>query len=447
MSTIGTRPRSRLYAAGLTALVLASPAGLTAQNDTQDRAEEEAAIAHADSVRAALVQPPGTKHSTTAAIVRAPFRAFTGALAVVGGVAYGAYKLLDHIGAVSMVKDMNRSFEAADMKVRPDFIANRSGVGLTARWNGSGTPLFLEGGYSIRGYHLARGGLSFGDTLYGLELAAGHHKLTQMHFWGIGPDASADDRSDFGYTMREAGGAGHVRLLPHVRVAVGGGWQEYTGARGTDNARPDLQDTFAGDLPFGAVGTERFAHVDGQLDLDFTSLVRGERLGGVRALAGWSAYRGVSETDADFNLGSGDLRAYVPISQRHELALRGLAMDAFGEQGNGVPLYLLPRLGSSEGLRGQKGWRYRDRAVIAAMAEWRYQVWWHPGDPDYRVDAFVFTDHGAVGSSLGDIEGPDYVTTPGIGLRFLDKGIAQVETFVAFGGDAPRAGLKLRASF
>jgi hypothetical protein len=348
---------------------------------------------------------------------------------------------------VSMVQNMNRDFEAADIKVRPAFIGNRSGVGISARWSGSGTPLFLEGGYSLRGYQLARGGLSFGDTLNGLELAAGHHKLTQIHFWGIGPDASMDDRSDYGYTRREASANGHLRLFPHVRVSAGGGWDEYTGERGNDAARPDLQDTFAGDLPFGAIGTERFARVEGELDVDFTSIVRGDRLSGVRALAGWSGYRGLSDTDSDFQIGSGDLRVFVPISQRHELALRGLASEVFAERGEGIPLYLLPRLGSSEGLRGQKGWRYRDRAMIAAMAEWRYQVWWHPGDPTYRVDAFVFADHGAVGPSLGDIEGPDYVTTPGIGLRFLDRGIAEVETFLAFGGDKPRAGLKLRASF
>jgi hypothetical protein len=431
--------------------VCASPAALGAQqNSTQDAAEaaeEAAAIEHADTARAALVQPPGTKRSAAAEIVRAPFRLFVGTLAVAGGVVYGAYKALDHMGLVRMVEGANRDFEAADIKVRPDFIGTRSGVGITARWNGSGTPLFLEGGYSIRGYQLARGGLSFGDTLNGLELGAGHHKLTQLHFWGIGPEATADDRSDFGYTVRDVSAAGRVRVLPHVRLSVGGGWEQYTAARGTDGSRPDLHDTFAGALPSGAVGTERFASLSGQLDIDVTRVVRGDRLSGVRALGGWSGYRGLSDTDAEFQIGSADLRAYVPVSQRHELALRGMAVDVLGERGNGVPLYLLPRLGSTEGLRGQRGWRYRDHAVLAAMAEWRYQVWWHPGDPEYRVDAFIFADHGAVGPSLGDIEGPDFVTTPGIGLRFLDRGIAQVETFFAFGGDDPKAGLKFRASF
>jgi hypothetical protein len=125
-----------------------------------------------------------------------------------------------------------------------------------------------------------------------------------------------------------------------------------------------------------------------------------------------------------------------------------MATEVFREEGDGVPLYLLPRLGSTEGLRGFRGWRFRDRAVLTAMAEWRYQVWWHPGDPQYRVDAFLFADHGAVGSSLDAIERGDFVTTPGIGLRFLDRGIAKLETFVAFNGDDRiKGGVKMRASF
>jgi hypothetical protein len=450
MSIIGTRTRSRVFAAGLLALVCVSPGALAAQNDAQNTAEEAAAaaaIAHADSVRAALVQPEGRKWSPVAALVRAPFRVLAGTLAVVGGAGYAAYGFLNHIGAIDMVKDANRSFEAADMEVGPDFIGNRSGLALHARWNGSGTPLFVEGAASPRGYRLARGGLAFGDTLTGAELAAGYHKLTQIHFWGLGPDAVVEDRSDFGYTRRELAGSGWIGLMPHVRVGILGGWEEDEGLRGNDPSRPDVQDQFVEALPFGALGTDRFAHVGGSIDLDFTAIGRSDRLRGVRALGSWTGYRGLSDTDSEFQIGTGDLRLYLPVVTRHELALRGLAIETFGEEGFGVPLYHMPRLGSSEGLRGVRGWRYRDRSVVSAMAEWRYQVWWHPGDPQYRVDAFVFADHGAVGSSLGSIGRDDFITTPGIGLRFLDRGDAKVETYLAFGGDDTRVSLKLKASF
>src|SRR5207302_4558330 len=105
--------------------------------------------------------------------------------------------------------------------------------------------------------------------------------------------------------------------------------------------------------------------------------------------------------------------------------------------------YYVPGLGSTQGLRGQKGWRYRDLAMLAAQGEWRYQVWWSPMNPRDRIDAFAFVDHGAVGPSLRAIAQDSFITTPGIGLRFVSRGVAKVETFLAFGGDKPRAGLKL----
>jgi hypothetical protein len=448
MRTNGIRARAGLFAA-LIALLGASPAALRAQqNGTDDEAREAAAIARADSLRAALVQPEGTKHSPAATLARLPFQVFTGAIGVVAGAGYGVYKLLDNLGIPNALRLANRDLEDIGIKVRPDFIGQRSGLALSARWDGGGTPLFLEGGYSMRGYQLARGGLFAGDTLNGFELAAGHHRQRQIRFWGVGMDAPLASEADYGWTRRDLSGAAWVGLSRHVRLGAEGGWEENTGERGTDQANPDVQDRFATSLPFGATGTERFGRAKGSLDLDFTWIGPTYRqMKGVRLITSLSAYRGLDDTDSEFRIGSGDLRVYVPISRQHAFAIRGLAHEVFGEEGSGVPIYYLPRLGSSDGLRGQKGWRYRDRSVLAGMAEWRYQVWWHPGDPNYRLDAFVFADHGAVGPSLGAIEWADFKTTPGFGLRFMDGGVGKAETYVAFRGDTPRVGLKFGRSF
>jgi hypothetical protein len=207
-------------------------------------------------------------------------------------------------------------------------------------------------------------------------------------------------------------------------------------------------DQFPLSLPFGALSTNRFAHVGGSADLDFTAIgPTYEQVRGARLMGSWLGYRGLGATDSDFQIGTGALRVYAPVSRQHAFAFRVLAREVFGESGDGVPLYYLPRLGSTEGLRGDKGWRYRDRAVLAGSAEWRYQVWWHPGDPHYRLDAFLFADRGAVGSSLGAIDQDDFMTTPGIGLRFMDHGVGKAEGYLAFGGDKTRVGLKLGASF
>jgi hypothetical protein len=182
--------------------------------------------------------------------------------------------------------------------------------------------------------------------------------------------------------------------------------------------------------------------------VDYTSIrSRGEQMQGTRLIAGWSGYHGVSATEADFQVGSGDLRFYLPVTRQNGIALRGIATQVFAQSGAGVPIYYLPQLGSSQGLRGQKNFRYRDLAMLAAQGEWRYQVWWSPMNPHDRLDAFAFVDRGAVGPSLREIAQDSFITTPGIGLRFVRGGLPKVETFLAFGGDKPRAGLKLGTTF
>ena len=430
-------------------VVLALSARRLAAQDLDDAEKKEAAIviARADSARATLVQPPGSKGLTPATLVRAPFRAVGAGLALVAGAGYGVYRVLDKTGTIRFVNQANRDLRANDIRVRLKTIGSRSGLALLGRWDGA-RPLFVEGGISMRRYSLARAGLAFGDTLNGVELAAGFHRKAQLHFWGIGNDSREVDVSDYEHTMREATVRGQVRVLPHVRVGGGAGWEEDRADRGNDAMAPDVQDVFAGALPFGAVGTHRFMRADADLDLDFTSVGGPFQLRGVRLVTDWSGFRGVDEGDPDFQIASTDLRVYLPLNSRHAFALRGYAADAFGESNGAVPIYYLATVGGSEGLRGQKGYRLRDRAALIGMAEWRYQVWWHPGDPIYRVDAFAFVDHGAVGSSLGSIESSDFLTTPGIGIRFVNRGLTSVETFLAFGGDAtPRIGFKLGASF
>ena len=57
-----------------------------------------------------------------------------------------------------------------------------------------------------------------------------------------------------------------------------------------------------------------------------------------------------------------------------------LATEVFAQGGAGVPLYHMPRLGSGEGLRGQKGWRYRDLAVLAPDAQDKLLSYVWPGN-------------------------------------------------------------------
>jgi hypothetical protein len=431
----------------IAAAVLWAPGlSLAAQTTDSDKADSALVIHRADSARATLVQPPGSKGYTPAGLVRAPFKLFGGALALVGGIGYAAYELLDETGTIRFAKRTDRAFREHGLKVRPRLIGHRSGPALVASWEGE-APFFLEGGISNRLYTLARGGVFVGDTMRGAEIAAGAYRMNQIHFWGVGPDSREEDGSDYAHFKNELVGHASFQAMPHLKMTVGGGWEQDEAARGHDDLAPDVLDTFADDLPFGSLGTQSYFRADASADLDFTWISGPNQTHGARLLADWSGFRGKTDSDPDFQFWSTDLRVYMPLNPRHAFVVRGLAADAFGEAKGGVPLYYLATLGSTEGLRGQKGWRLRDKAMLSGMAEYRYQVWWHPGDPTYRVEAFWFVDHGAVGSSLSAIDWNDFDTTPGIGVRFIHRADTQFETYLGFGGDKPRIGVKLGGTF
>lgn len=180
-----------LVIAWLSLACATAPAALAAQqNDAEKEAEGAAVVARADSARAALVQPAGKKGYSPARLVRLPFQAFGVALTAVVGVGYLGFQALDETGAIALLGKANRDLEALNVKVRPRYIGSRSGPALAARW---------------------RGGLAFGDTLTGVELAASHHRMTQLHFWGVGPDSRPEDRSDYAHTRRELGAVARAR--------------------------------------------------------------------------------------------------------------------------------------------------------------------------------------------------------------------------------------------
>jgi hypothetical protein len=313
------------------------------------------------------------------------------------------------------------------------------------RYDGA-APLFVEGGYSLRGYTLLRGGIALGDTLRGLELAGGRQDMKQLHFWGIGPDSDPLDRSDYQLVRSDAAASLWFPLAPRMRVRVGGGVEQDEVGRGRDDKRPDLQNVFPG--PRFATGRDRFARGAADLDLDFTRLAAGDQLSGARLLGGWNLYRGIDDTEARFQTGRAELRLFAPVSTRHALALRGMVAETFGEEGGAVPFYHLHALGDDDGLRGFRSWRFRDQALAAGTAEWRYRIWYHPGDLIYRLDAMAFVDHGMVAPSLDELSWSGAETTPGIGLRFVKDGFGEAEAFVAFGGEQrARWGFQLGSTF
>ena len=103
----------------------------------------------------------------------------------------------------------------------------------------------------------------------------------------------------------------------------------------------------------------------------------------------------------------GWINRYAAVGARHVFAWHAGACGVDGS----VPFYDLCMLGKSQDLRGYTVGQYRDRAMIAAQAEWRSELWW-------RFGGTVFAGGGEVVPDFGALNWNDALPGGGVGLRF-----------------------------
>ena len=112
-------------------------------------------------------------------------------------------------------------------------------------------------------------------------------------------------------------------------------------------------------------------------------------------------------SDYEFSRLSADLRHFVPLGNTHTLALQ-----LYGEVNVGnVPFQQMALLGGQDLMRGYFQGRYRDTAMLAAQAEWRFPLWW-------RFRGVLFAGAGDVTHHLGDYAEHGLKVAGGGGLRF-----------------------------
>jgi hypothetical protein len=406
-----------------------------------------AVLARADSARAALVQPAGTYGGVRAMdLIRVPFQLF-GATLALGVYGAGAAFMLAEELLIEPATDVRNRLADVDVNARISTLGTRSWPALVLRYDGA-APFYAEGGYSLRQYEHYEAGVEVGDEALGGVASARYRRMRQPHFWGVGPDSREADRSDFRQDVGGVGASGWWQSPGAPFVLTGGAAWETSRVvgRGWDSSYPNTSDVFGGDDLFGLDETTEYLRVGGGATLDGTYVehlqVRGYSVGGE-----WQYYEGLADTESSFHRLAGDARLFVPANERQLLALRVLAEDHLGEDGLGVPFTHLAHLGDEHGLRGYSGRRFRDRALLAAQLEWRYEVYWHPGFQNLRLEGFAFVDSGAVGPEVGAIDLSDFRTTPGLGLRWVQDGDARGEVFLAHGGEGWRAGVSLGRSF
>ena len=262
------------------------------------------------------------------------------------------------------------------------------------------------------------------------RLAAGSQvrwqDLTQISFWGHGPDSFEDDRSH--YRLKSTNVSGYATLRPAQWLAIGGkvGWLDRPSllppagsfkrdVPATQDVVYDDQVSYVFSLP------EQPPFVYGETSI--TADTRDQRSHPTRGGVYRAAFVHYSDRDAgtfSFNRAETEATRFVPLANsRLVLAMHGWFVATATDTGHMVPFYLEPSLGGHNTLRGYSDYRFHDRNLLVLNVESRLALMTH-------VDVALFADAGNVASRIEDLNLNK--TSIGVGLRLH----TQKSTFARF---------------
>ncbi len=234
--------------------------------------------------------------------------------------------------------------------------------------------------------------------------------LTQEDFYGLGPDTTEENRTDFRQEDSTLTGIAGYRLNSWTILAGGVGHMKVDIDKGEDNLFPDTQTVFTDVSAPGLAGGSRFIFGGANFVVDLRDRPWNPHSGFMLGLE-YLWYHDTTETNFNFSRTSFDARGYLPLGAEHRiLALQLYTSLNHHDSDSRVPFYLMETLGGPEALRGFNNYRFRDDNLISLSAEYR----WEPA-PFWELALFydsgkVFPD--GVNWSLKDLE-----RGYGIGMR------------------------------
>lgn len=305
------------------------------------------------------------------------------------------------------------------------------GPGYRQRVLGDRAIVDASAAISLRAYKLAQARFEFTD-LANSRVALGTQlewqDLTQLNYFGSGPDSLIDTRSQYRLKTTDLVGYGAYRPTRWLTVAASGGRLDsptLDAATGPlDRNYPDARETFAADEAFALARQPAFGHGRVTVEADTRDYPDHPSRGGLYTAA-WSRY---ADLDLDaFSFSRYELEGahFLPfLTDGLVLALRGWTVLSDTRDGQSVPVYLMPSLGGSNTLRGFPNYRFHDRNLVMASAEARLALTMH-------IDTAVFVDAGGVAPEVGQLQLNN--TSYGLGLRLHTHEATTVRFDVAHG--------------
>jgi hypothetical protein len=262
--------------------------------------------------------------------------------------------------------------------------------------------------------------------------------LPSEDFYGLGADASADDRTT--YLQEETRAYLRTGLQPTKNFVwiLEGGYQWNAIGPGTSSSYSSTAEEFdEGEAP-GLEAPPEYVRLSTQLFFDFRDEPGNPHRGFMLALVG-ERFLDKSEGRFSFDRLGFDARGFVPLgSPQRILALRAAYLSDQAADGHKVPFFMQESLGGSHTLRGYDSFRFRGERLELYQLEYRWE-------PVAFWELSIFTDAGAAapaGEELGELHW-DY----GAGMRFKTFRDTLLRFEIAFSPETTRFYVRSSTSF
>jgi len=243
-----------------------------------------------------------------------------------------------------------------------------------------------------------------------LSVIGGWREAPEVGFYGIGPDTSTDDRTN--YLFNQPYGSALLTVFPARRAFMLRGGVEYS--RWTQEpgkgSSPSVEEVYTPETLPGLGAKVTYLHSQGTVGLDWRASPGYARRGAYVG-ATLHDYRDSDELFG-FHIAEYEGIAHLPIlRETWVLSFHARMQHASEKDGQQIPFFMLPALGGGSSLRGYSSWRFRDQNSLLLQAEWRIMV-------NRYLDLAFFYDAGKVAARTSDLDLDHLKDDYGVGIRF-----------------------------
>ncbi|MBI2841407.1 MAG: BamA/TamA family outer membrane protein [Acidobacteria bacterium] len=244
-----------------------------------------------------------------------------------------------------------------------------------------------------------------------------YRNMPQEDYFGLGPDTSKGDRSDYLYEDTAYELAAGLRPIPHLFLGSRLGWLHTNVGEGTDRRFPSTTSVFDEKTAPGLSQQADFLRGELFAELDYRDFAGNPHRGAYYRL-GYAIFDDVTLHRYGFGRLEAEVQQYLSFNHGHRvIALRFSTSLDHPRSGQSVPFYLQRTLGGSNDLRGFREFRFRDQNVMVINLEYRWEAW-------IGLDMALFADAGKVFRDRSDFDLRNLESDVGIGFRFnVEKGV------------------------